>query len=90
MAPSPVVAINRAVALSMVEGADAALEALQGLEGQKAVGRYLPYHTTIGDLELKRGRRQAAREAFQRALALSMSTQERRLVEAKLTQAADA
>lgn len=90
VAPSPVVAINRAIALSMVEGADAALEALHGLEGEKAVGRYLPYHMTIGDLELKRGRRQAAREAFQRALALSMSTQERRLVEAKLTQAADA
>ncbi|MBP6011577.1 MAG: hypothetical protein KBA31_05050 [Alphaproteobacteria bacterium] len=90
IAPSPVVAINRAIALSMVKGADAALEALHGLEEQKAVGRYLPYHMTIGDLELKRGRRQAARAAFQRALALSMSTQERRLVEARLTQAADA
>lgn len=90
VAPSPVVAINRAIALSMVEGADAALAALHGLGGEKAVGRYLPYHMAIGDLELRRGRRQAAREAFQRALTLSMSAQTRRLVEAKLTQAADA
>jgi RNA polymerase sigma-70 factor (ECF subfamily) len=90
IAPSPVVAINRAIALAMTRGADAAIEALKPLASQKAVGRYLPYHLTIGDLELKRGQRAAARDAFAKALALPMSRQERKLVEAKLQRASDA
>lgn len=90
IAPSPVVAINRAVALSMVQGPEAALAALRGLDAQKGVGRYLPYHMTIGELEMRCGRRQAAREAFASALALPMSAQERKFVEAKFNQAADA
>ncbi len=52
--------------------------------------RYLPYHMTMGDLALRSGRRQAARQAFSRALALPMSTQERRLVEPKLRGVTDA
>jgi RNA polymerase sigma-70 factor (ECF subfamily) len=90
IAPSPVVAINRAIALSMTRGADAGLEALAPLAAQKTVARYLPYHLTIGDLELRRGRRAAARSAFAQALSLPMSTQERKLVEAKLQRASDA
>jgi RNA polymerase sigma-70 factor (ECF subfamily) len=90
VAPSPVAQINRAVALSMVQGPDAALDDLRGLETQKPVARYLPYHMTVGELELRRGARAAAREAFGRALALPMSGPERTLVEAKLRQASDA
>lgn len=90
IAPSPVVAINRAIALSMTRGAEAGLEALAPLGAQKAVHRYLPYHLAIGDLELKRGMRAAARIAFARALDLPMSAQERKLVEAKLQRASDA
>ena len=90
VAPSPVVSINRAVALGMTGGAEAGLAALKPLTGQKAVARYLPYHLAIGDLELKRGARAAARDAFAKALALPMSAQERKLVEAKLQLASDA
>jgi RNA polymerase sigma-70 factor (ECF subfamily) len=90
IAPSPVVAINRAIALSMIKGPEAALSELEGLDGRKSIGRYLPYHMTVGDLEMRSGRRKAAREAFARALNLPMSQQERRLVEEKLSHAADA
>jgi RNA polymerase sigma-70 factor, ECF subfamily len=90
IAPSPVVAINRAVALSMIKGPEAALAELAGVGGQKSIERYLPYHLTVGELELRSGKRIAAREAFARALELPMSQQERRLVEAKLNRAADA
>jgi RNA polymerase sigma-70 factor (ECF subfamily) len=90
IAPSPVVVVNRAIAMSMERGAQAALEALAPLAGQKAVSRYLPYHMAVGDLEMRRGERAAARAAFMRALALPMSAQERRLVEAKLQRASDA
>jgi RNA polymerase sigma-70 factor (ECF subfamily) len=90
ISPSPVVAINRAIALAMARGAAAGLEALAPLSGRKTVARYLPYHLAVGDLELKRGERAAARAAFTRALGLPMSAQERKLVEAKLQRASDA
>lgn len=90
MAPSPVVAINRAVAVSMVEGPQTGLGVLAHLARQKSMTRYLPYYMTVGDLELRSGHRQAAREAFARALKLPMSAQERRLVETKMSRAADA
>jgi RNA polymerase sigma-70 factor (ECF subfamily) len=88
--PSPVVAINRAVALAMAQGAEAGLQVLKPLAGDKAIARYLPYHLAIGDLELRRGARAAARAAFAHALTLPMSAPERKLVEAKLQRAGDA
>jgi RNA polymerase sigma-70 factor (ECF subfamily) len=87
IAPSPVVAINRAIAIGMLRGPEAALQALAPLAGDKAVARYLPYHLAIGDLELRRDDKRAAQVAFQRALALPMSLQERKLIEAKLKRA---
>lgn len=88
--PSPVVALNRAIAVAMADGAEAGLDALKPLSREKAMGQYLPYHLTVGDLEARAGRRSAARDAFQRALALPMSGQERKLVEMKLLRASDA
>ena len=88
--PSPVVAINRAIALAMAQSAEAGLEALKPLAAEKTMKRYLPYHMAIGDLELRRGARAAARAAFAHALTLPMSAPERRLVETKLTRAGDA
>jgi RNA polymerase sigma-70 factor (ECF subfamily) len=88
--PSPVVAVNRAIALAMCDGAQAGLDALKPLAGEKAMARYLPYHLAVGDLEARAGRRAAARAALARALALPMSAQERKLVEMKLQHASDA
>jgi RNA polymerase sigma-70 factor (ECF subfamily) len=90
IAPSPVVEVNRAVALAMLKGPDEGLAALAALEPGKAVQRYLPYHVALGELELRRGRLSAARRAFERALALPMSGQERKLIESKLLKAANA
>ncbi len=88
--PSPVVSINRAIALAMWHGAAVGLEALKPLAAEKAMARYLPYHLAIGDLEARAERRAEARAAFDRALALPMSVQERKLVEMKLKRASDA
>ena len=90
MQPSPVVEINRAIALARAQRAEAGLEALKPLAAEKTMKRYLPYHMAIGDLELRRGARAAARAAFAHALTLPMSAPERRLVETKLTRAGDA
>jgi RNA polymerase sigma-70 factor (ECF subfamily) len=69
--PSPVVALNRAVALSMVDGPEAALAEVEALErdGRLAGYRYLP--ATKADLLHRLGRDAEAVEAYRAALALT-------------------
>jgi RNA polymerase sigma-70 factor (ECF subfamily) len=69
--PSPVVALNRAVAVSMVDGPQDALAAVEALErdGRLAGYRYLP--ATKADLLHRLGRDAEAADAYQAALALS-------------------
>ena len=69
--PSPVVALNRAVALSMVDGPEAALAEVEALErdGRLAGYRYLP--ATRADLLHRLGRHAEAADAYRAALALS-------------------
>jgi RNA polymerase sigma-70 factor (ECF subfamily) len=69
--PSPVVALNRAVAVSMVHGPEAALVEIQELErdGRLVGYRYLP--ATKADLLHQLGRHAEAADAYQAALALS-------------------
>jgi RNA polymerase sigma-70 factor, ECF subfamily len=69
--PSPVVALNRAVAVSMVDGPQAALAEVEALErdGRLAGYRYLP--ATKADLLHRLGRDAEAADAYQAALALS-------------------
>lgn len=75
--PSPVVALNRAVAVSMVDGPEAALAEVEGLErdGRLARYRYLP--ATKADLLHRLGRDAEAAEQYEAALALSDNTAER-------------
>jgi RNA polymerase sigma-70 factor (ECF subfamily) len=69
--PSPVVALNRAVALSMVDGPEAALAEVEALErdGRLAGYRYLP--ATKADLLHRLGRDAEAADAYKAALALT-------------------
>jgi RNA polymerase sigma-70 factor (ECF subfamily) len=90
VAPSSIVALNRAVVVAMIEGADAALEAIAGLGAEPNMKLYPPYHLTVGDLQLKRGNRTDARAAYEAALALPVSEPERRLIAEKLKRCADA
>jgi RNA polymerase sigma factor (sigma-70 family) len=68
VAPSPVVRLNRAVALSMVDGPDAALAAVDDLEAELAGFR--PWHAVRGELLEQQGRADAAASAFLAAAAL--------------------
>lgn len=90
IAPSPVVEVNRAIAVAMHKGPDAGLQKLDQLRGYALVQRYLPFHLALGELELRRGNRERAQAAFTAALGLAMSDQERKLIAGKLQQAADA
>ena len=72
-APTPVVALNRAVALAEVEGPASALAAVEGLE----LNGYYPFHATRADLLRRLGRRQEAPLAYERAAELAPTDAER-------------
>jgi RNA polymerase sigma-70 factor, ECF subfamily len=71
--PTPVVALNRAVALAEVAGPGAALRAVDGLPLEE----YHPFHATRADLLRRLGRHAEATAAYDRALALATNPAER-------------
>ncbi len=73
LAPSPVVALNRAVALAEVEGPDAALGVVDAL----ALGDYYLFHAIRADLLRRLGRTAEARVAYDEAIVLSQNAAER-------------
>ena len=83
--PSPVAALNRAVALAMVDGPEAALAEVEALErdGRLTGYRYLP--STKADLLHRLGRDAEAVTAYQAALALSGNTAEQEFLEQRLS-----
>jgi predicted RNA polymerase sigma factor len=82
-APSPVVALNRAVAVGMAEGAAAALPLVDALAEDAALARYHLLHAVRGDLLAKLGRQREARAAFERAAALTNNEREKALLLAR-------
>ncbi len=72
--PSPVVTLNRAVAVAKVNGAAAALAMVEPLGPQLAA--YYPYHGARGAFLLQTGRRTEARAAFDQAIVLAASARE--------------
>ncbi|WP_029003881.1 RNA polymerase sigma factor [Azorhizobium doebereinerae] len=72
--PSPVVTLNRAVAVSKVAGPEAALAVVAPLEGR--LSGYFYFHGVRGGLLLQLGRRREARAAFDRAIALASTAAE--------------
>ncbi len=85
--PSPIVALNRAVALAQLEGPDAGLAALEQISPRRPLEKYHLFHAIAGQLYLDAGRRAEAAEAFQRALALAPQPAERELLQQRLAQA---
>ena len=81
---SPVVALNRAVALSMQAGPEAALEQLRSLAGNKLLLNYYPLHVAHAELSRRAGDLDAARSAYQRALQLVQQEPERRHLRKRL------
>ena len=79
--PSPVVELNRAVAVSMAFGPDAALPLVDALADEPAMQRYHLMHSVRADLLAKLGRIDDARDALERAAELTGNEQERRLLE---------
>jgi RNA polymerase sigma-70 factor (ECF subfamily) len=82
--PSPIVMLNRAVAVSRVQGAAAGLAALDPLDNNPMLRHYHLLMSVRGQLLLEVGRPAEARAAFEAALACDCSDPERRFLERKL------
>ncbi len=82
--PSPIVALNRAVVLAMVEGAEAGLAALAPLGAHPAMAAYFLYPAVCAGLAAMAGRTAEAAASYRAALALRCSAPERRFIEKRL------
>ena len=82
--PSPVVKLNAVVALAMVNGPEAGLDALVELKEQGALERYQPYHAARADLLRRAGRFREAMAAYRDAIVLTGNLTERRFLEERL------
>jgi RNA polymerase sigma-70 factor, ECF subfamily len=83
--PSPVIELNHAVAVSMVDGAARALNLVDSLAARGEVGEYHLLHAARGHLLQQLGRSSEARAAYESALALATLEPERRLLRARIT-----
>lgn len=75
--PSPVVALNRAVAHAMAFGPEKGLALLAEIEAEPQLADYLPLHAAKGDFLFRLGRKAEAQAAFERAVSLSDNSVER-------------
>jgi RNA polymerase sigma factor (sigma-70 family) len=80
VAPSPVVELNRAVAVGMADGPAAGLAIVDALRDEPSLARYHLLPTVRGDLLVRLGRSGEARAEFERAAALTRNEAERRLL----------
>ena len=78
--PSPVVELNRAVAVAMAFGPAAGLEIVDGLTSERSLEAYHLLPSMRGDLLAKLGRFEEARTEFERAASLTRNTRERTLL----------
>jgi predicted RNA polymerase sigma factor len=78
--PSPIVELNRAVALAMVFGPAAGLEIVDALTAEPALKTYHLLPSVRGDLLRKLGRLGEARAEFERAAGLTRNERERKLL----------
>jgi RNA polymerase sigma factor (sigma-70 family) len=83
--PSPVVALNRAIAIAQHEGPERGLEEIQAIVNSDRLATYPFYHAALGEFELRSGRYKIAREHFQTALSLARNAMERRFLEQRMS-----
>ncbi len=81
MRPSPVIALNRAIAVGQRDGAEGGLAALRSIADSERLTGYPFYYAALGEAELKIGRPDSAREHFHNALRLARNPMERKFFE---------
>ena len=86
LAPSPVVELNRAVAIAMADGPEAGLALLDALAADERLATYPYFHSARADLLRRLGRRAAAAGAYRAALALTSNEVERAFLTRRLAE----
>jgi RNA polymerase sigma-70 factor (ECF subfamily) len=87
--PSPVVELNRAVAVAMRDGPEAGLGAVDAILGRGDLADYHLAHSARADLCRRLGRTAEARSAYRRALELTRQEPERRFLQRRLAELGD-
>ncbi|MGH2618343.1 MAG: DUF6596 domain-containing protein, partial [Thermomicrobiales bacterium] len=87
--PSPVVELNRAVAVAMRDGPEAGLVLVDAILARGDLADYHLAHSARADLSRRLGRTSDARAAYERALALTRQEPERRFLERRLSELED-
>jgi RNA polymerase sigma factor (sigma-70 family) len=90
LVPSPVIELNRAVAVGMAEGAAAGLAIVDALHDAPELRNYHLLPTVLGDFLEKLGRHDEARVAFEAAIKLTANAREQTMLQRRAAAAADA
>jgi len=83
--PSPVVALNRAIAIAQHEGPARGLEEIHAIEGRDRLDGYPFYFAALGELEARRGNREVAEAYFRAALARARNEMERHFLDQRIS-----
>jgi RNA polymerase sigma-70 factor (ECF subfamily) len=83
--PSPIVALNRAIAVGQDEGPARGLEELGAIPDRERLTKYPFYFAALAELELSSGSKEIAREHFRAALVLARNPMERRFLERRIS-----
>jgi len=84
IAPSPIIALNRAIAIGQSEGAQRGLDEIHAIRDRNRLSSYPFYWAALGELELKCGRHQDAGQHFTAALQSARNPAERRFLEERV------
>lgn len=87
--PTPIVALNRAIAVGQRDGAERGLKELQAISDSERLAQYPFYHAVLGESELQSGRPEVAREHFSAALGLSRNAMERQFFSQRIDACGD-
>jgi RNA polymerase sigma factor (sigma-70 family) len=82
--PSPIVGLNRAIAVAQKDGPEQGLEEIEAIADRERLAAYPFYWAAVGELELRRERREVAREYFGKAVKVARSGMERRFLEGRV------
>ncbi|HEX8797074.1 MAG TPA: hypothetical protein VF772_00605, partial [Terriglobales bacterium] len=81
---SPVVALNRAIAIAQCEGPQRGLDEIHAIHDAERLANYPFYHAALGELEISSGHVEDAREHFVVALKLARNPMERSFFEQRI------
>jgi RNA polymerase sigma-70 factor (ECF subfamily) len=81
---TPVIELNRAVAVSFAVGPHEGLRLVEGMADRGALEQYAPFHLALADMFRRLGRGDEARECYRRALPCAQNEQVRRFIERRL------